>query len=333
MEQKTKKIVLIGGLPNPVGGVTTFCKRLLGIYQDRMNVVIDLYKTPKKTIPSFFKGKYICWPSKFIYFYLLLVDFLYKDSLIHFNFSKTKSFNFLYFVPKFKKSNEWLLTLHSTYADKLKYNFIERSVLNKFDKITIINEHNQSYYLDYVSKDKLQFMSSYVPPICDDKNLEQDFIKQITEIYGSDKKVFICSGAPRDYYNIPWLVEYFKENKDYVLCVFYYEKGELEDYLMNINESNIFTFYNLPEECFNYALSKSFCYLRPTMKDSLGIAVCDAINFNVPVIATNVCPRYKGVYLVDPVREDFLEAIKSFCQNDVTKLLVEKNNITPFEYK
>ena len=52
-----EKTVLVGGLPEPVGGVTTFLSRLLRANLTKVSAFVDLYPASKKSIPKGFGGQ------------------------------------------------------------------------------------------------------------------------------------------------------------------------------------------------------------------------------------------------------------------------------------
>ncbi|MGV8261144.1 hypothetical protein, partial [Pseudomonas aeruginosa] len=84
------------------------------------------------------------------------------------------------------------------------------------------------------------------------------------------------------------------------------------DALRNIeertNSERVKIFWNCSQTTFNHALSRASVYLRPTSKDSFGVAVADAVELGVPGVASDVCKRYPGAGLF-PV-DDF----SAFCE-------------------
>lgn len=50
-------IIVIGGFPDPVGGVTAFVSRLAE--NNMVSEVIDIYPSPSKSVPSEFKGRVV----------------------------------------------------------------------------------------------------------------------------------------------------------------------------------------------------------------------------------------------------------------------------------
>jgi glycosyltransferase involved in cell wall biosynthesis len=120
--------------------------------------------------------------------------------------------------------------------------------------------------------------------------------QQDIDLYFSAKPTFVASGYPTNLYNLEWCIRFVSEREEYQLALFVYgdgsEKTEIQKQQRKFK--NIRVYWDEKEENFNYALSKAKCYLRPNMKDSFGIAVADAVNYGVPVLASDVCPRYQG---------------------------------------
>lgn len=60
-----KKIAVVGGLPEPIGGITTFIKRLIK-KEKCVHWLFDLYPSKSKSVPKEFLGNYICHKQKTI---------------------------------------------------------------------------------------------------------------------------------------------------------------------------------------------------------------------------------------------------------------------------
>jgi glycosyltransferase involved in cell wall biosynthesis len=131
----------------------------------------------------------------------------------------------------------------------------------------------------------------------------------------------VASGYCKDFYNHHWVVRLFNEIElDRLLVLFLYGDFDWNYYcnLLKVSEKNprIKIFINIDSSHFDYALSKCALYLRPTMKDSFGIAVADAVSFGIPVLASDVCNRYPGAFIFTPTNyESFVSAYVDFWNN------------------
>ena len=50
-----EKIIIVGGIPNPIGGVTSFIYRLAD--RNMVDCVIDIYPSSIKRVPDNYKGQ------------------------------------------------------------------------------------------------------------------------------------------------------------------------------------------------------------------------------------------------------------------------------------
>lgn len=88
-----RNITVIGGLPEPVGGVTAFVSRLAE--NNMVSEVIDIYPSPRKHVPSGFKGDTVFRKgfSGFLSYYFVNYRH-WAGRLLHFNFSTAKAIVF-----------------------------------------------------------------------------------------------------------------------------------------------------------------------------------------------------------------------------------------------
>lgn len=287
-----KETIIIGGIPNPIGGVTTFLSRLIKAYPQYIVELLDLYPSGSKKIPKNFIGKYTLAKNKiFAIFFVLLFQLKYKNKDLFFNFSSGNSLVFFIFLPKI--NNEWSLMLHHGHLSSNLPRFIVKGILNKFDRIYALNERQEKFYRKFKSDLNIIQETSYVPATlvdieCSEKEILLDKINQ-------NYKIVVGSGFPRLLYQHHLLIDIVTRNENVFLFLFLYGDGELKQELLNLNHPRVLVFLDKDEDVFNYYLSKSHLYLRPTLEDSFGIACADAVEFGIPVIASNVCSRYKSV--------------------------------------
>jgi hypothetical protein len=305
-----KKIMIFGGLPEPIGGVTNFIYRIAAA--NLVDKVVDVYFGKRKRVPPSFTG--------IIFNYNNLINFFLayifrrvptKDvDAIHFNFSTPRSLIYVCFLPK--RRSEFYLMLHHGQLNSSAPNFLMRIFLKKFDKIFYLSERQNEFYVKHnFPSSKLHKKSSYLP-------VKEIFFENVDAdvkaIVDSNAEFSLISGYCNEIYNHHWVIKLFSEvelNKK--LLVFLY--GEINNsYFLKLNEiaqenPRVYFFLDRSSDTFNYALSRSSVYLRPNSRDSFGIAVADAVNFGVKVLASNVCDRYPGSYIFQPdCYESFVKA-------------------------
>lgn len=285
-----ERIVVVGGIPEPIGGVTSFISRLLSTYPDLS--LIDIYPGLKKNAPLGHTGEIVYLNGFFsLLFHLFFCVFFKEKKIYFFNFSRLYAVFLIFFVPKM--GSKFLLMLHHGNIKTKVPSFIVRVALKKFNRIFSINSSQEVFFLESGIDEAIIFStSSYVP-------LSRESIAKSLEVdnffYGG--KVFVVSGFPRDYYNIQWCVDYVVSRKEFKLAIFLYGDGELKEVFRNLNHERIKVFFDTPAATFNYALSMAYFYLRPTKVDSFGVAVADAVSLGVPAFCSDVCERYGGAYV------------------------------------
>ncbi|KXO73784.1 hypothetical protein AYL20_12855 [Acinetobacter venetianus] len=288
----SKETIVIGGLPNPIGGVTTFLSRLVKAYPQFILVLVDMYSSNEKRIPSKFQGIYKLIPNKFlVIFYIIYLQSKFKDKDFFFNFSTGNSLIFFLILPKF--SNQWSLMLHHGHLESRLPKFFLKFILNKFDTIYTLNDRQTDFYKSISYKCSLVNESSYVPATLIEIDKSE---KTALEVVKKNKyQIIVGSGFPRALYQHHLLIDLIDRNKNSYLFLFLYGDGELKHELLNLSHPRIEVFIDKEEDIFNYYLSKANIYIRPTLEDSFGIACADAVEFGTPVIASDVCKRYSGV--------------------------------------
>lgn len=287
-----KETIIIGGIPNPIGGVTTFLSRLIKAYSQYVIMLLDLYPSEDKKIPKNFSGHYKLAKNKIVAIFLVfLAQLKYRNKDFFFNFSSGNSLVFFIFLPKI--NNEWSLMLHHGHLSSKLPRFIIKNILMRFDRIYALNHRQEEFYRGFKSDLNIIQETSYVPAtLVDIENAEKEvLLDKINKGY----KILVGSGFPRPLYQHHLLIDLVTSNQNLFLFLFLYGEGELKNEFLKLNHPRIVVFLDKDEDIFNFYLSKSNLYLRPTLEDSFGIACADAVEFGVPVIASNVCKRYKGV--------------------------------------
>jgi len=285
-------IILVGGFPKPIGGATTFVRRLAAS-DKRIEEVVDMFFGKEKEIPAGYSGKYRALQNKWRGFaYVFLKMMVWRDKYVHFNFSELKSLVFFVFLPK--NSTKWILMLHHGVLESRLPDFLVGHVLRRFDHIVCMTEGQyENYRRHNVSSSKLVRASSYIQPM---QSKPDKIFQEEIDSYFSAKPTLVASGYPTTTYNLDWCIRFVGDREEYQLALFVYGDGSEKSEVQRQEGKfkNVRIYWDQKEENFNYALSRAKCYLRPNTRDSFGIAVADAVNYGVPVLASDVCPRYEG---------------------------------------
>lgn len=324
-------VILVGGFPEPIGGVTTFVRRLAAS-DKRIEEVVDIFFGKAKEVPDGYSGKYHALNNKFFgYVYLCFRMMAWRNKYVHFNFSSLKSLMFFLFLPK--NGTKWILMLHHGVLESQLPNRLVGHLLRRFEHIICMSESQYASYRKLgVGEEQLTKASSYVRP--QPSRPDEKFQREV-DSYFSAKPTFVASGYPTTANNFDWCIRFVGGREEYQLALFVYgegsEKTEIQEQQRKFK--NVLVYWNQKEENFNYALSRAKCYLRPSMRDSFGIAVADAVSYGVPVLASDVCPRYQGAATFKiTTYESFENALMSLLKNGRRSIASASATIVPFSY-
>lgn len=303
--------IVVGGFPEPIGGVTNFIYRIADL--NLVSEVIDLYPNANKSIPPNYSGKHLVFKGFTSFFVSYVFSSWRKEKTeFFFNFSTPKSLLYIFFIPK--RNSSFSLLLHHGRLSCSYPSLFSRFFLRKFDKIYYLSDAQKKFFANQsVSESVLVSTTSYLPinlPKLNDVDVDiANYVKL------NKKKYTIVSGYCTSIYNHHWVAQLFSDiEKSRLLLIFLYGNIDQAYYKLLMSHvqknPNITVFLNKSSDSFNFALANAEMYLRPTTKDSFGIAVADAINFGVPVLASNVCHRYPGSHIFE--LSDYYSFVSSF---------------------
>ena len=329
----SNKYYFLGRFPafKEVGGVTTFTYDFANKFKNL--TYLDFYPAKNKIVPEnvdveFFNRNLIV---RLVNLWLL---FLKKKEGCIFNFSSCSSLLIIFFLPKFGKQ-KWVLILHNGDQD------------GKFQK------------LSFVAKAMVKFALRKVDLLCAISNKQYDFYKKNTtgkvlrispyikkntvQKEASFKNSILISGFPTRIYrlretlevlNVLWDEGY---KFDVNVCLYGFDFDGIQLGLEEYMECLPFLSYysHLSGEEFNSVLQKSSIYLRMNSVDSFGLVIAEAIDHGLKVIATDVCERYPGSYLLSV--DDFIglkKALVSYFDSgefgDAVRLQQDNNEVVEF---
>lgn len=328
---KNQRILIFGPELPPIGGVSVHISRVSEKYKENLNEtkIIDVSKEIKnrsrikyglfviKTI-FHFKPTQIDYHTShldsfmFELFGIIILKFFLKYKLLFIDhdprylYKKNKSFKiFFNFLNKFVEKQ--IIIGDSTHKSYLNnkiflHNFIIESSFLPPSKLEIESAQNIIY------PHKIQkFLEKQSPIIL--FNAFEFTLMENQDLYGFDRAVGLMKKLKNEFENIGLLILCSQVgNKNY------FKKIEELIKQNNLNDNISILFDNYP---LWPLFRKSHIFIRPTRSDSYGISVEEAITFNVPAIASNVCLRHEAAILFDNnSEEDFY--IKTY---DVIKKL------------
>ncbi|HDY7637097.1 TPA: glycosyltransferase [Vibrio vulnificus] len=332
-----KNVIIVGGIPSPIGGVTSYISRLLTAFPEFFSELADLYPHKDKVYfdPSL-EVKHNQFNGVGFKFFLFLLKS--NQSIVHFNFSTIRSLMFFLLLPK-KNKQKWLLTLHNgdpigRFEHKFLgglYNQCFIIALRKFDRIVCLNSNQESIYRRLkVNDDNLFFMDSFVPYTLIEESPESISIKDIFN-HVEFEKTIIMNGYCKSFYNFHYAIEYVLSRDDSVLIIALYGDSD-ENYEKEVRQliggsNRVKILYNLEQAEFISLLSQCNVYLRANSIDSFGIAVADAVCLGLKVVASDVCERFSGAILYKhDSKEELFNELDSICLNCSKSVNFEKED-------
>ncbi len=313
-------ITIVGGLPEPVGGVTTFIMRLafaLGVCSRTEVEILDLYPKKKK-VAAPPRVRHLVGPSFRPLKYLWLARNVRGKETVHFNFSTPRSLPLLLLMPK--GNSRWILTLHHgnlAAYDSALTRLLWPLLIRRLDQIVGLSQLQCRYYIGHdVPADKLLLGGSYVKPSSPTDDPTDDIFATIEQLRSLYRTIVFASGYPTNAYRHRELIDTFaRVAKDrsvcLILCLYGPDREGILDTIRTEARAaspHIYLTGQLDEGSFNYLLKNSDIYVRANSVDSCGIAMVDAISYGVRVIASDVCKRPKAATLFRTGNYSDLEA-------------------------
>ena len=300
------KLLILGSLPEPVGGVSVYCKRLCEElkYKDVNFKFIDINKSGlPKIISSIFRVKIIYLNTSNPIFRIIVVilsKLLFKKIIItfHGNVGRFNGFKNLLDYFSIVLCNTPIVINNGSYNKAVKLNS-NTTLSSAFFKPRTINTLNNSLLLKVL---QLKHESTHL--FCTNAfNLTFDKKGQET-------------------YQISKIIPIFHDLTDKSL-VFSDPSKSYSKYLKskNIKVPNNVLIIDEPHD-FNAILKESDAFIRYTTTDGDSISVKEALSLGKSVIASNVVSRPKEVTIVSDLKSLKTE-IKNFS---VKKIQLKESN-------
>lgn len=323
-----KKIILLGPYPEPYGGVSIHIKRLKEriLKNDIRCVVYDNSGVFKK------ENNVIALENTTIWFLSQLLHT--PDSIIHFHGYSPKLITLLSFLKAFKRK-KIIITLHS-----FRYDIEDLKLPDKFafalskrygvHFITVGSEIKKKIILLGIRPENLDIIPGFLPPFIrkeESAEIPQEIWKFISnhipiisanafkivfykgqDLYGIDMCIDLCANLRQNYPKIGF-VFCLPDIGDYK----YFNKMKLKIKEKKLEDN--FLFQTKPCELYP-VIMKSNVFVRPTITDSYGVSVAEAMHFKIPAVASDVCIRPEGTILFkNRDINDFTIKVKNVLDN------------------
>lgn len=307
------KIAIIGPYPPPYGGISVHIKRMK-LYLENNNIDVVIYNESKEDNFILEKVISIGTYKKFIF----KIPFL-KEDILHFHSINKRIRILLGFYKIFNK--KIILSLHGeSMNDQIKTsNYLGKkllkSSLKKIDYVTCSNSKIKKDLICFgIDQNKIEVIPEYIKPFETKEDFES-VPQNVWQFVNSSNFLISANGWIRfydkeDLYGIDMLINLVYElNKkniqvSLILALLGVESQsreekkyycELKSRIKELDiENNIFIFESKNKE-FYPILQKSQLFIRPTNTDGNSVSVMEAMDLKIPCIASDACPRPKGI--------------------------------------
>jgi len=304
-----KKVLIVGNYPPPFGGVGIHIKRVKRKLEQQKNTVtiFDTSKTKSRTLPlTLFKKLFKTRPHivhvheptmsrlrlvsavlfKFLFRYkLIIVD---HNCRILYNFSKQAKKVFRFLV---RRADHVVLIGDTTHKCYVENGISCKSLSVESPFLAPDLSEEAAIFSTYTDRVK-DFVNSRRPLITANAFKPTLMEPHKLDLYGFDMCVGLIERLAPKHPEIGLLFGLCKLGNEKEKK--YFEKIQTE--IRTLGLENHFCFF-IGQQEFWPLIKKSDLFVRPTLSDSFGISVQEAILVGTPAVASDVCKRPKGTVL------------------------------------
>jgi len=297
--KKRTKILIVGSIPPPIGGVAIHLYRLLKAL-DGSDIDYIFYDYKKE---SFFTG----------------IKKILKSQYIHTNFSN-KFFRFFSTLLLKSLNKKVILTFHGKFSFS---NTLDRLSLILSSYNFLLNKYSYENAMKIISPRNLQLISAFIPPSDEENTLPAALEKKLTSFI-KNRKVIACTNAHsyvldkngNDLYGIDFLLDIFSGLPENCLIVSDPSGKLKERYASYAEVENIF--FISENHSFINVLKISNVFVRATTTDGDSLSVKEALHLNKKTIASDSVDRAKGCLIYKTGdKESFMNCLNtnSTCEH------------------
>lgn len=316
----SEKILLIGTIPEPTGGIAQhvwrLAMRLSATYGEGACALCDIHPRPVKfaapgvrlLMSPLSAWRRVPWLIRHVA--------RSRATVVHLHISAPAMLAVM--GPLFHWAGRRkfrMVTLHHGKQEEVfrkmrpGFGFGVRKALQKFDRIVCLSDEQRAFYLDVIGLDEtlLYDATSHVSLPLNIVNSLPEEAEVAARDYG--EVLFVVAGLPKPYHLYEQSIALVDElraepgaQRDVHLAICLYGKILHPEYLKQIEalaaeRPYIHLYFGLKFPEFMGILRRASLLLRPATNDSYGIVVADAIALGVPAVVSDVCPRHPGALL------------------------------------
>ncbi len=307
-----KQILLLGTLPPPVGGVTIHTKRLMNELRKENVLYSFIDIRPRK---------------KLAFVFILGKLFICKEKIIHYQLNNWKESAVLANLMRLRKKR-FISTIHSFPVEykelKISSKWLIRLANHGISCFVAPGETIKKRLLDAgIKEEKIKIFHTFLPP--SGEEIHEDIPEEINEyLRGSGNFKIILANAYKlylnsngeDIYGLDMCITACKRieyTKFIFVCPLIGDRIYYEKCLRQIKKEGLsdrFLIYrkNISLVCL---FKEVDVFVRPTITDSYGISVAEALSLGIPAVASDVCERAPGALLFPKGnQEEFIKRIE-----------------------
>lgn len=321
------KVAIIGSYPPPYGGISVHVQRMHHFLQKKSinHIIYTKIDTEKTDLIDI--GKKKKW--------LLKYSLTAKENVLHFHSIDWRERVLIGMMGFFGK--KVILTIHGESLNNQinQSSWLKKKILiwalKNIDNIIVVNPQIKSLLISLeVKSEMLECIPAFIPPTVKDEELAEipqevwAFIDNHTpvisanafrisfynnqDLYGIDMCIDLCANLKKHYPQIGFVFclpdvgdyEYFNKMKQKIK-----EKDLGNNFLFQTKACQLYPI-----------IMKSNIFVRPTNTDGYGVSIAEAVSFDVPAVASDVCDRPEGTILFkNRDIDDFTSKVKSVIDN------------------
>lgn len=286
VRNRCRKVLILGTLPPPVGGVSIHVKRLVELLE-KHNIVFSFLSLKSSFCFIFFR--------------------IFTHQIIHLHCSNVYFRCLLAFFCFLLRKKLWI-TYHGNLGRYNRWkNSLDYLSVYFVDIPIVLNEH--SFWLARKWNGKVKWISSFLPPQ-QEEQLSMTLLGQLHELRSTYK--LLCStnvsavafdDRQQEIYGIVALLDLFETRKSDCLLVSD-SSGNYKDYILTIRKKIPKNVVFIAENHSYYALLKEVdCMIRNTLTDGDALSVKEALFLKKYVCATDVVSRHYAVNTYHTLQE------------------------------
>ncbi len=325
-EVYNKRVLVLGPVPPPYGGVSVHVHRVISLLEQQKNIVLYINSCVQ------YRYRHAIALFYFIRLFFAIIRFRPQEVHLHTLYVSNglRDLQIIMLLQTFFVYRVVLIEHDCRYLYKRSSEW--KAALNKIlprvnHLVWIGNLTEKSYYDNNMELPVLcTIESAFVPPDRADydaliRKFPQDlfvFIAQHTPVLLANAfQLVLLEG--RDLYGFDQCLHALKRIKDiYPHIGFIFALGQIGDVAYYQQLNNYIKQYELEPHCFMLIGQRPLwplmqhvdLFVRPTLSDGASVSIEEALWSNVPVVASNVCMRPAQVMLYDGFSENLTEVIK-----------------------